>query len=67
MSGLAVPLREPTGAEDVLLAERRGDDPRLALALVERLAARRRTSTGAARGHRHRRADPAAAPWLATG
>lgn len=38
LSGLAVTLREPTGAEDLLLAEFRGDDPRLVLRLVQCLA-----------------------------
>jgi len=38
LSGLAITLREPTGADDLLLAEYRGDDPHLVLRLVERLA-----------------------------
>jgi hypothetical protein len=38
VSGLAVALRRCTGAEDILLAEGRPDDPALALALVESLA-----------------------------
>ena len=38
VSGLAVALIAPTGAEEVLLAERRADDAALALALAERLA-----------------------------
>ena len=37
VSGLAVALVAPTGAEEVLLAERRVEDASLALALVERL------------------------------
>ena len=37
VSGLAVALRAPTGAEEVLLAERRAEDAALALALAERL------------------------------
>jgi hypothetical protein len=37
VSGLAVSLRAPTGAEEVLLAERRAEDAALALALAERL------------------------------
>ena len=37
VSGLTVALRRATGAEDVLLAEGRPDDPALALALVESL------------------------------
>jgi hypothetical protein len=38
LSGIAVTLREPTGAEDLLLADCRADDPALVLRLVERLA-----------------------------
>lgn len=38
VSGIAVSLAQPTGAEDVLLAEHRPDDPALVLALVERIA-----------------------------
>ncbi len=38
VSGLEVALAQPTGAEQVLLAERRPEDPSLALALAERLA-----------------------------
>lgn len=38
VSGIAVSVTEPTGAEDVLLAEHRPDDPALVLALMERLA-----------------------------
>jgi hypothetical protein len=38
LSGLTIALREPTGADDLLLAEYRGDDPRLVLRLVERVA-----------------------------
>ena len=38
LSGLAITLREPTGADDLLLAEYRDDDPHLVLRLVERLA-----------------------------
>jgi hypothetical protein len=38
VSGIAVALAPPTGAEDVLLAEHRPDDPSLVLVLVERLA-----------------------------
>jgi hypothetical protein len=38
LSGLTIALREPTGADDLLLAEYRGDDPHLVLQLVERLA-----------------------------
>ena len=38
LSGLTITLREPTGADDLLLAEYRGDDPHLPLRLVERLA-----------------------------
>jgi hypothetical protein len=38
LSGMAVTLREPTGAEDLLLAEHRIDDPHLVLRLVESLA-----------------------------
>jgi hypothetical protein len=38
VSSLAVALMAPTGAEEVLLAERRAEDGGLALALVERLA-----------------------------
>jgi hypothetical protein len=37
VSGLCVILREPTGWEDLLLAEGRADDPALALALAQRL------------------------------
>jgi len=37
VSGLPVTLIAPTGAEEVLLAERRAEDPSLALALAERL------------------------------
>lgn len=37
VSGLRVGLRAPTGAEDLLLAEHRPDDPGLALTLAERL------------------------------
>ncbi len=37
VSGLAVSLRAPTGAEEVLLAERRVEDAALALALAQRL------------------------------
>jgi hypothetical protein len=37
VSGVAVALRQPTGAEDLLLTEHRIDDPALALALAERL------------------------------
>jgi hypothetical protein len=37
VSGTAVALRQPTGAEDVLLAEYRVEDPALALVLAERL------------------------------
>jgi hypothetical protein len=37
VSGLAVALAAPTGAEEVLLAERRVEDASLALALAERL------------------------------
>jgi hypothetical protein len=37
VSGLAVALVAPTGAEEVLLAERRAEDASLALALAERL------------------------------
>jgi len=37
VSGVAVALRQPTGAEDLLLTEHRVDDPALALALAERL------------------------------
>ena len=37
VSGLAVSLRAPTGAEEVLLAERRVEDASLALALAQRL------------------------------
>jgi hypothetical protein len=37
VSGLAVALTAPTGAEEVLLAERRAEDASLALALAERL------------------------------
>ena len=37
VSGLAVALMPPTGAEEVLLAERRAEDATLALALAERL------------------------------
>jgi hypothetical protein len=39
LSGLTITLREPTGADDLLFAEYRGDDPHLVLRLVERLAA----------------------------
>lgn len=38
VSGMAITLRQPTGADDLLLAEHRGDDPRVVLRLVERLA-----------------------------
>ena len=38
ISGVAVALRQPTGTEDVLLAEGRVSDPSLTLALAERLA-----------------------------
>jgi hypothetical protein len=38
VSGIAVTLAMPTGAEELLLAEARPDDPRLALALVQSLA-----------------------------
>ena len=38
LSRIAVTLREPTGAEDLLLAEGRSDDPGMALRLIERLA-----------------------------
>lgn len=38
VSGVALALRQPTGAEDLLLTEHRIEDPLLALALVERLA-----------------------------
>jgi hypothetical protein len=38
VSGLDVGLTAPTGAEDVLLAEGRAEDPALALALARRLA-----------------------------
>jgi hypothetical protein len=38
VSGMAVALREPTGAEDLLLAEYRNDDAHLVLRLVESLA-----------------------------
>ena len=37
VSNVAVALRQPTGAEDILLAEHRIEDPALALALAERL------------------------------
>jgi hypothetical protein len=37
VSGAAATLRHPTGAEDLLLAEFRADDPVLALTLAERL------------------------------
>src|SRR5215475_7467161 len=37
ISGLSVHIRHPTGEEDVLLAEARGDDAALAVALAERL------------------------------
>ncbi len=38
VAGIAVLLRQPTGAEDLLLAEHDADDPTLALKLVSRLA-----------------------------
>jgi hypothetical protein len=38
ITGWAVSLREPTGAEDVLLADCRGDDPALVLKLAEQMA-----------------------------
>jgi hypothetical protein len=38
LSGLTITLREPTGADDLLLAEYQGDDPHLLLRLIERLA-----------------------------
>jgi hypothetical protein len=38
ISGTALSLRQPTGAEDLVLAEHDPDDPALALALVDRLA-----------------------------
>jgi hypothetical protein len=38
LSGIAVTLREPTGADDLLLANYRSDDPGLVLRLIERLA-----------------------------
>jgi hypothetical protein len=38
VSGAMVTLREPTGVEDLLLAEHAPEDPRLALALAQRLA-----------------------------
>ena len=38
LSGLTITLREPTGADDLLFAEYRSDDPNLVLRLVERLA-----------------------------
>lgn len=37
VSGIAVSLRQPTGAEDLLLADQRCEDPALALALAEKL------------------------------
>jgi hypothetical protein len=37
VSGIAVSLRQPTGTEDIILAECDPDDPALALALLERL------------------------------
>lgn len=37
VSGLAFTLRQPTGAEDVLVTEHRAGDPSLVLALLERL------------------------------
>ena len=38
VSGATISLRQPTGAEDIVLAEHHPDDPALALALVDRLA-----------------------------
>jgi hypothetical protein len=38
VSGLTVALRQPTGTEDLLLAEGRIEDPNVVLALAERLA-----------------------------
>jgi hypothetical protein len=39
LSGVAVTLREPTGSDDLLLAECRSDDPAKVLELIDRLAA----------------------------
>jgi hypothetical protein len=38
VSGATISLRQPTGAEDIVLAEHHSDDPALALGLVDRLA-----------------------------
>jgi hypothetical protein len=38
LSGVTVTLKEPTGVDDLLLAEHRSDDPSMVLRLIERLA-----------------------------